>query len=78
MVENGKTSVEFDLVLGTLRALGYHLNVGSSVASLSWAETSSYPGIQSHDPSPRTPLTRGGEPLGRQRSKRRQAPEDRD
>lgn len=71
MVENGKTSVEFDLVIGTLRALGYYLHVGSSIAPPSWSEASSYPRIPSHNPSPRTPLTRRGEPLGKQRSKRR-------
>lgn len=79
MVENGKTSVEFDLVVGTLRALGFHLHVGSSIAS-PFRDPASHdppprdPPIPTHDRSGRTPLTRGGEPLGRARSKRRPTP----
>lgn len=70
LVENGKTSVEFDLVLGALQALGYHLHVEASDApsrSESWQRVQT----PAHGPSQRTPLTRHGKPLGTQRSRRR-------
>ncbi len=56
-VENGKTTVEFDLVLGALHALGYAVYAD-------WIESS-------QEVSSRTPLTRQGRSLGIQRSKRR-------
>ena len=59
-VENGKTTVEFDLVLGALHALGYALYAQSK----DWTESSQ------QDVSQRTPLTRKGGSLRTQRSKR--------
>ena len=61
LVENGKTTVEFDLVVGVLQALGYRLFV---------EPPNKTPTSEEADP-PRTPLTRHGEPLGRQRTRRR-------
>lgn len=60
LVETGKTSVEFDLVLGALQALDYHLYVRSSDQP-----------SPTHNPSGRTQLTMDGEPLGQQRTRRR-------
>lgn len=72
LVENGKTSVEFDLVVGALQALGYRLRVEFSESS---AERQGVPPASDHSPvhlpSPRTPLTRKGEPLDRERARRR-------
>ena len=59
-VENGKTTVEFDLVLGALHALGYAVYAQSK----DWTESS-------QEVSSRTPLTRKGRSLRTQRSKRR-------
>lgn len=74
-VENGKTTVEFDLVLAALQALGYALYVRTPEG----AEHSQPLNFQTYNPSKtlpqdtssRTPLTRKGKPLGIQRSKRR-------
>lgn len=60
LVENGKTTVEFDLVVGVLQALGYRLFVEPPNETLT-----------SEAQPPRTPLTRHGEPLGKQRTRRR-------
>lgn len=60
LVETGKTSVEFDLVLGALQALDYHLYVRSSDQT-----------PPTHNPSGRTQLTMDGEPLGQRRTRRR-------
>jgi len=72
LVENGKTSVEFDLVVGALQALGYRLRVEPSQSS---AEPKDLPPAFEHPsvhrPSQRTPLTRKGEPLDRERVRRR-------
>ncbi len=59
-VENGKTTVEFDLMLGALHALGYAVYAQSKDRTESSQEGSS-----------RTPLTRKRRSLGTQRSKRR-------
>ena len=59
-VENGKTTVEFDLVLGALHALGYAVYAQSKDGTES-----------SQDASSRTPLTRKGRSLRTRRSKRR-------
>jgi putative transcriptional regulator len=72
LVERGKTSVEFDLVVGALQALGYRLFVETSDLPAPDEEwRTDHPGPSVHSPSPRTPLTRRGEPLGRQRARRR-------
>ena len=55
-VENGKTTVEFDLVLSALHALGYAVYAQSKDSS--------------QEVSSRTPLTRKGRSLRTQRSKR--------
>jgi y4mF family transcriptional regulator len=72
LVENGKTSVEFDLVVGALQALGYRLYVKSSEPALR-QETprAEILEIPAHPSSRRTPLTRQGESLGRHRTRRR-------
>lgn len=71
LVENGKTSVEFDLVIAALQALGYRLQVESSdLAMAGRGRVADVPVAHAHEPSQRTPLTRSGEPLGRQRSRR--------
>jgi len=71
LVENGKTSVEFDLVMAVLQALGYRIHVESSDPSMgSRGDAADVPVPQTHERSQRTPLTRGGEPLGRQRTRR--------
>jgi y4mF family transcriptional regulator len=72
LVETGKTSVEFDLVLAALQALGYGVVVrpheqGSGVRRRPAHDTST--GAQ--EPTGRTPLTRDGEPLGNARRTRR-------
>lgn len=72
LVENGKTSVEFDLVIGALQALGYRLYVESSEPAVRGeVPHAEIPEIPTHTPSPRTSLTRGGAPLGRQPTRRR-------
>jgi len=71
-VENGKTTVAFDLVLGVLHALGYAVYAQSK----DWIESNRSPGegapqsfwTQQQDVSSRTPLTRKGRSL---RTKRR-------
>lgn len=71
LVENGKPSVEFDLVLATLQALGYRIHLESSDPEAgSPGPSVALPAGRSHQPSGRTPLTRNGEPLGRQRTRR--------
>lgn len=74
LVETGKTSVEFDLVVGALQALGYRLRVESSEQAAASPEPLPAESVQPttiHRPSERTPLTRDGEPLGRERVRRR-------
>lgn len=71
LVETGKTSVEFDLVVATLQALGYRLHVETSdLATRSVGAATDFPSGSVHGSSQRTPLTRNGEPLGRQRTRR--------
>lgn len=71
LVETGKTSVEFDLVVAALQALGYRLHVeASDLATRSVGVATDFPSGSVHGPSQRTPLTRHGEPLGRQRTRR--------
>jgi transcriptional regulator with XRE-family HTH domain len=79
LVETGKTSVEFDLVVGALQVLGYHLYVELSEQTESnAARWPSHGEAPAHRPSGRTPLTRRGEPLGTWRVTRRpKATEDR-
>lgn len=69
LVETGKTSVEFDLVIGALQALGYHFRVGSSEDKPTDTQAH-HPDVQTHGSSGRTRLTRHGEPLGAQRTRR--------
>jgi len=72
LVETGKTSVEFDLVVGVLHILGYRVHVESAdPAQRSEEEPIDLPDHPLHRPSQRTPLTRRGEPLGRERIRRR-------
>ncbi len=72
LVENGKTSVEFDLVVGALQELGYRLYVESDeVPARVEGSTVEYPESSVHRPTERTPLTRHGEPLSRERVRRR-------
>lgn len=71
LVETGKTSVEFDLAVGVLQALGYRLHVESSdVPRQAEEQGSDSPQPSVHRPSQRTPLTRQGEPLGSARVRR--------
>jgi y4mF family transcriptional regulator len=72
LVETGKTSVEFDLVMGALQVLGYHLYVEPAEPSAGdEAVRSDQVELPTHVPSGRTPLTRRGERLGKQRTRRR-------
>jgi len=72
LVETGKTTIEFDLVLASLQALGYRLLVESPEH-----ETRGDPGPGSlttslnHGPAHRTPLTQNGKALGRRARSRR-------
>jgi len=71
LVENGKTSVEFDLVLSSLQSLGYSVYVemeGDRRSSVTQEQGSER--FLRSGPSDRTPLTRKGNPLGHQRSRR--------
>jgi y4mF family transcriptional regulator len=71
LVENGKPSVEFDLVMATLEALGYRVHLEPSDPGPDSPRSAvALPAGRSHQPSGRTPLTRNGEPLGRQRTRR--------
>ena len=71
LVENGKTSVEFDLVLSSLQTLGYSVYVEMKEdRSPSVAHRQGPERFLRSDPSDRTPLTRKGKPLGHQRSRR--------
>ena len=68
LVENGRTGVAFDLVVGTLQALGYRLYIESADEASDHDSHAGEP-LGSHSPAPsrRTTLTRGGKPLGHQR-----------
>lgn len=59
-VENGKTTAEFDLVLGALHALGYAV----------YAQSKDWTDSRQQGVSPRTPLTREGSSLRTRRSRR--------
>jgi y4mF family transcriptional regulator len=75
LVETGKTSVEFDLVVAALQALGYRLRVDTTGLSSGPVDTASeLPAV--HTPSQRTPLTRHGKRIGKQRTKRNQRDRD--
>lgn len=65
LVETGKTSVEFDLVLASLQALGYGLFVESRDRPGHRETRPEHRSSTSRDASSRTSLTRSGEPLGR-------------
>ena len=70
LVETGKTSVEFDLVMAALQALGFRLSAEPESQSTS---TEAEFGRVQHPTtirSKRTPLTRHGKPLGKQRTRR--------
>lgn len=71
LVETGKTSVEFDLVMGALQALGYRLSAEPEHQSKS-NEAVQLGHVQHPTTTPpeRTPLTRHGKPLGKQRTRR--------
>lgn len=72
LVETGKTSVEFDLAVGVLQALGYRVHVATSdVPPQAEGQPTDSPLPPVHPPSKRTPLTRQGKPLGRTRVRRR-------
>lgn len=72
LVETGKTSVEFDLVVGVLHVLGYRVYLEpADPPPRSEDEPIDLPDHSLHRPSQRTPLTRHGEPLGRERIRRR-------
>ena len=72
LVETGKTSVEFDLVVGALQVLGYRLHVEPTDQTTPNEASRTYNlAVPTHGSSQRTPLTRHGEPLGKQRAKRR-------
>jgi len=72
LVENGKTSVELDLAMETLRTLGYSIYVKSTAPGDRPATGQGY-GASSggQNPQSRTPLTRHGRPLGKVGAKRR-------
>ena len=71
LVENGKTSVEFDLVLSLLGTLGYRVYLDTAERHGLSPVVDRGPGrVPTHDPSIRTPLTKRGKPLGHQRSRR--------
>lgn len=74
LVENGKTSVEFDLAIDALHVLGYRLHVESPDQATPNADRRSSWRVETptHGPTGRTPLTRHGESLGTQRTRRRQ------
>jgi y4mF family transcriptional regulator len=72
LVETGKTSVEFDLAVGVLQALGYQLRVESSGGpTQAERQATDSPPAPTHPRSQRTPLTRQGEPLSSARVRRR-------
>jgi transcriptional regulator with XRE-family HTH domain len=69
LAENGRTGVAFDLVVGTLQALGYRLYI-ESTDEVSEHDLQVREPLGSHSPGQlqRRTLTRGGKPLGHQRS----------
>ena len=70
LVENGKTSVEFDLVISVLQALGYRIHVESAEAAAgSPGPSVPLPAGRFHQPSGRTPLTRNGGTLDARQSR---------
>ena len=72
LVENGKTSVEFDLVLASLRTLGYTVYVETKGRPTQTIFPDRGPAeSSSSDPSGRTALTRQGKPLSHQQSRHR-------
>ncbi len=72
LVETGKTSVEFDLVLAALQALGYAVLVESPAhESRGGTPPENLTTSLRHGPSHRTPLTQNGEALARRARSRR-------
>lgn len=67
LVENGKTSVEFDLVFSLLKALGYLINLEPATNPNVDSRAANTP---SHRASGRTSLTQGGQRLTPDRSTR--------
>lgn len=66
LVENGRTGVAFDLVMGALQALGYRLYVDfPDEPSRHDSRAMSGSHFTPHGQSERTQLTRGGEPIGK-------------
>lgn len=64
LVENGRTGVAFDLVMGALQALGYRLFVDSpDEASIRDPRGEQTVGSSARGQSRRRQLTRGGKPL---------------
>jgi HTH-type transcriptional regulator/antitoxin HipB len=76
-VETGKTSVEFDLVVGGLQALGYQLHVDILDPGQTDPRSSDRAQPPTHGQSQRTPLTRDGKTLSEPRVRRRSR-QDRD
>lgn len=72
LVETGKTSVEFDLVLASLQALGYGVFVESQERPGRRETRPEHGSSPPRDASKRTPLTRNGEPLTPDRRTRRE------
>lgn len=71
LVETGKTSVEFGLVVAALQALRFRLHVDTAdLATRTAHDVPDFPSGAVHESSQRTPLTRHGKPLSRQRPRR--------
>lgn len=70
-VETGKTSVEFDLVVGGLQALGYQLHVDILDPARTDLRSSDHAQPPAHRQSERTALTRDGTTLDKPRVRRR-------
>lgn len=72
LVETGKTSVEFDLVLSSLQALGYAIVVQPHEQATGEPGESQrpFPSTGMHSSENRTPLTRDGKPLGQSTASR--------
>jgi len=68
LVETGKTSVEFDLVVAALQALGYRLHVDRTESTA--GQGGAVSDLPAHSPSQRTPLTRHGKRIGTQKTSR--------
>jgi hypothetical protein len=70
LVENGRTGGAFDLVVGSLQALGYRLYIESADEATEHGLRAEEPlGSHSTGRTQRRILTSGGKPLGHQRSR---------